>query len=49
MTLLNNPFVTSITSLPNISVIGEETEELLRWLVNENNVVSSLPAVWENR
>ena len=39
MTLLNNPFVTSGYIAPEYFCDRErETEELLRWLVNENNV-----------
>ena len=39
MTLLNNPFVTSGYIAPEYFCDRErETEELLRWLINENNV-----------
>ena len=39
MTLLNNPFVTSGYIAPEYFCDRErETEELSRWLINENNV-----------
>ena len=44
MTLLNNPFVTSGYIAPEYFCDRErETEELLRWLVNENNVAIISP------
>ena len=47
MTLLNNPFVTSGYIAPEYFCDRErETEELLRWLVNENNV-AIISTVWE--